>query len=269
MGKHLPFLPNPCPSISSSPGSGNLPLKSLHLLRRSSIANHPTEPDLQPCHSILAEQHSLSEPNPCGNPSPSDTPSQDGVPLPGGHPEGVSNPGTTECGTPSDRVENPKPTLRLSLVLKPARIRSTPTPSDAKPSLPGSRTKSRCVVPLGGGIKPTSPISSNLSMKILMWNCRGAACPHFHCHFADMVREHHPNFAIIMETRIAGPVQKDSVRNWVSQTLSWLTLWVLLGASGSFGMTISFDVIYWVVPVKKSMLLFRYTLTTLLICHLC
>ncbi|KAG5554376.1 hypothetical protein RHGRI_012041 [Rhododendron griersonianum] len=51
-------------------------------------------------------------------------------------------------------------------------------------------------------------IPTNLPMKILMWNSRGAANPHFRRHFADMVREHNPTFVIIMETQIAGPRAK-------------------------------------------------------------
>lgn len=74
LGKHISILPNPCSPISSSPGSGNLSLSSLHLLRRPSSANHPAKPNIQPSHLVLAEQHPLPGPNPCGNPSPSNPP---------------------------------------------------------------------------------------------------------------------------------------------------------------------------------------------------
>ncbi|KAI8532555.1 hypothetical protein RHMOL_Rhmol11G0222800 [Rhododendron molle] len=157
LGKHLPLLPNTYPSIPSSPGSGNLSLGSLHLLQRSPSANHPTKPDFHPHHSTPAKQHPFSQPNPCGNPSPSDSAPHDGIPLPGGHPEGVSYPGTAKCGSPSNCVGNTLPTVRLSRVLKPARVRSTPAPGDAKSTLPGSHAKKRNAVPVGGDIKPPSP----------------------------------------------------------------------------------------------------------------
>ncbi|KAG5541735.1 hypothetical protein RHGRI_021533 [Rhododendron griersonianum] len=53
-------------------------------------------------------------------------------------------------------------------------------------------------------LSPPPPTPKRLSMKILMWNCRGAASPHFRRHLADMVRDHHPLFVIITETRISG-----------------------------------------------------------------
>lgn len=41
-------------------------------------------------------------------------------------------------------------------------------------------------------------------IKILIWNCRGAGCPTFCRDFANLLRSHHPEIAIIMETCISG-----------------------------------------------------------------
>lgn len=44
----------------------------------------------------------------------------------------------------------------------------------------------------------------NFPMKILIWNCRGAANPHFRRHFREIIKTHQPQMAVITETRISG-----------------------------------------------------------------
>lgn len=41
-------------------------------------------------------------------------------------------------------------------------------------------------------------------MKILIWNCRGAANPLFRRHFREIIKTHQPQMAVITETRISG-----------------------------------------------------------------
>ncbi|KAL7210976.1 hypothetical protein ACSBR2_013959 [Camellia fascicularis] len=41
-------------------------------------------------------------------------------------------------------------------------------------------------------------------MKVLLWNCRGAANPHFRRHFRSLLEEHHPQLVVITETHIGG-----------------------------------------------------------------
>ncbi|XP_028089100.1 uncharacterized protein LOC114289558 [Camellia sinensis] len=41
-------------------------------------------------------------------------------------------------------------------------------------------------------------------MKVLLWNCRGAASPHFRRHFFTLVNEYHPHLVILTETRVGG-----------------------------------------------------------------
>ncbi|KAL7211712.1 hypothetical protein ACSBR2_014549 [Camellia fascicularis] len=41
-------------------------------------------------------------------------------------------------------------------------------------------------------------------MKVLLWNCRGAANPHFRRHFHSLLEEHHPQLVVITKTRIGG-----------------------------------------------------------------
>ncbi|KAL7180774.1 hypothetical protein ACSBR1_039769 [Camellia fascicularis] len=49
------------------------------------------------------------------------------------------------------------------------------------------------------------PFSTLISpMKILLWNCRGIANPHFCRLLRDLVNEYHPLLVIIMETRVEG-----------------------------------------------------------------
>ncbi|KAL7216100.1 hypothetical protein ACSBR1_028109 [Camellia fascicularis] len=52
----------------------------------------------------------------------------------------------------------------------------------------------------------TSPLLLlfNPPMKVLLWNYRGAASPHFRRHFFTLVNEYHPQLVILTETRVGG-----------------------------------------------------------------
>jgi hypothetical protein len=50
----------------------------------------------------------------------------------------------------------------------------------------------------------TTAILNDLSMKILLWNCRGAGNPNFRRNFAELMRAHHPTIVVLVETRISG-----------------------------------------------------------------
>ncbi len=54
----------------------------------------------------------------------------------------------------------------------------------------------------GRGQPPT--IHNILSMKTLLWNCRGAGNPHFRRNFAKLMRYHQPTIVVLVETRISG-----------------------------------------------------------------
>ncbi|GMP46214.1 hypothetical protein CsSME_00014459 [Camellia sinensis var. sinensis] len=41
-------------------------------------------------------------------------------------------------------------------------------------------------------------------MKVLLWNCQGAANPHFLRHFNNLMEDHHPQLVVITETRVGG-----------------------------------------------------------------
>jgi hypothetical protein len=57
----------------------------------------------------------------------------------------------------------------------------------------------------GGGGRNASPmIHKCLSMKILLWNCRGAGNPNFRRNFATLMRYHHPAIVVLVETCISG-----------------------------------------------------------------
>uniref|UniRef100_A0A2N9FQ21 Reverse transcriptase domain-containing protein n=1 Tax=Fagus sylvatica TaxID=28930 RepID=A0A2N9FQ21_FAGSY len=49
-----------------------------------------------------------------------------------------------------------------------------------------------------------APIHNSLSMKILLWNCRGAGNPNFRRNFAALMNYHHPAIVALVETRISG-----------------------------------------------------------------
>jgi hypothetical protein len=50
----------------------------------------------------------------------------------------------------------------------------------------------------------TTTILNFLSMKVLLWNCRGAGNPNFRRNFADLKRSHQPTIVVLVETRISG-----------------------------------------------------------------
>lgn len=39
-----------------------------------------------------------------------------------------------------------------------------------------------------------------LTMKIIMWNCRGALKPNFQSHVRELTRNHNPTVLVVMET---------------------------------------------------------------------
>uniref|UniRef100_A0A2N9EFE1 Reverse transcriptase domain-containing protein n=1 Tax=Fagus sylvatica TaxID=28930 RepID=A0A2N9EFE1_FAGSY len=56
----------------------------------------------------------------------------------------------------------------------------------------------------GMGRGQTTTILNFLSMKVLLWNCRGAGNPNFRRNFADLKRSHQPTIVVLVETRISG-----------------------------------------------------------------
>ncbi|KAI8005581.1 hypothetical protein LOK49_LG07G00813 [Camellia lanceoleosa] len=44
----------------------------------------------------------------------------------------------------------------------------------------------------------------NTPMKVLLWNCRGAANPHFRRHFNNLMEDHRPQLVVLTETRVGG-----------------------------------------------------------------
>ncbi|KAI7996916.1 hypothetical protein LOK49_LG10G01281 [Camellia lanceoleosa] len=56
----------------------------------------------------------------------------------------------------------------------------------------------------GEAITPPLLPLFNPPMKVLLWNCRGAASPHFRRHFFTLVNEYHPQLVILTETRVGG-----------------------------------------------------------------
>ncbi|KAH7835169.1 hypothetical protein Vadar_023516 [Vaccinium darrowii] len=181
LGEHILILSHSKSTVLSPSGGGDLPDRPIHILRRSSSPLHPTELDIHPIQPSSPKQQSFSGPHPCGNPSPSVPPSTNGVPLPGRLSESVSHPGAAQCSPPGNSNEKPKPGQRPRRVLQSARICSTTSLSEAKS-------------------KKHKPIRIQT---------KGAASPHFRRHFNDLVRDHHPTFVIIAETRIAGSRAKD------------------------------------------------------------
>ncbi|KAI7987687.1 hypothetical protein LOK49_LG13G02971 [Camellia lanceoleosa] len=56
----------------------------------------------------------------------------------------------------------------------------------------------------GEAITPPLLPLFNPPMKVLLWNCRGAARPHFRRHFFTIVNEYHPQLVILTKTRVGG-----------------------------------------------------------------
>ena len=54
----------------------------------------------------------------------------------------------------------------------------------------------------GQGQPPT--ILNIISMKILLWNCRGAGNPNFRRNFVELMRYHQPSIVMLVETHISG-----------------------------------------------------------------
>ena len=48
-----------------------------------------------------------------------------------------------------------------------------------------------------------------LTMKIIVWNCRGALKPNFQSHVRELTRNHNPAVLVVMETRIRGDRAKE------------------------------------------------------------
>ena len=54
------------------------------------------------------------------------------------------------------------------------------------------------------GCGRTTTIHNVLSMKILLWNCRGAGNPNFHRNFVELMHSHQPTIVVLVETQILG-----------------------------------------------------------------
>jgi hypothetical protein len=50
----------------------------------------------------------------------------------------------------------------------------------------------------------TITVHNILSMKILLWNCRGAGNPSFRRNFAELMRSHQPIIVVLVKTKISG-----------------------------------------------------------------
>ena len=59
-----------------------------------------------------------------------------------------------------------------------------------------------------GRFLPTSTTNPS-SMRILVWNCRGARNSNFCRNFADLLHSHRPSIAVLVETRISGQRVED------------------------------------------------------------
>lgn len=140
LGEHLTVLPNPHSLVQPAPSGCDIPLGTVHLLRRHPPPIHPTKPDFPVIQPTAPEQHHLPQPNPCGDPPPTFPPSPDRILLPGKRPKNSKSSGPIQCGPSSNGEENPKSVQRLSRVLQTARVRGVTTPSEVKPRKPGLRT---------------------------------------------------------------------------------------------------------------------------------
>ncbi|KAI8024264.1 hypothetical protein LOK49_LG03G00669 [Camellia lanceoleosa] len=58
------------------------------------------------------------------------------------------------------------------------------------------------------GKSPNPPLFKS-PMKVLSWNCRRAANPHFKRHFHNLMNEHQPYLVVITETKVGGDRGKD------------------------------------------------------------
>ncbi|KAH7847203.1 hypothetical protein Vadar_023207 [Vaccinium darrowii] len=214
LGEHIPILSQPTSTILSPSGGGDISVRAIHILRRSSSPLHSVEPDIHSSHPSSPKQHSLSRPNPCGDPSPSTLPPSPQLEF---HcledfPRVFRIPGQlyvahlvtatsnlNQVTVLAESFNQPGFAAPLHIVkLNPENL-IEPKPEVVHPE----------VVMFQRGMIQSPPNPQPLPMKILMWNCRGAASPHFRRHFNDLVRDHHPTFVIIAETRIAGSRAKD------------------------------------------------------------
>jgi hypothetical protein len=55
-----------------------------------------------------------------------------------------------------------------------------------------------------GGQTAPAPIHNTLSMKILLWNCRGAGNPNFHRNFSALMKYHYSAIVVLVETSFSG-----------------------------------------------------------------
>ncbi|KAL7185376.1 hypothetical protein ACSBR2_027337 [Camellia fascicularis] len=78
-----------------------------------------------------------------------------------------------------------------------------PMPLEDNPLGPGWITNSKEVINKKAITSPLLPLF-NPPMKVLLWNCRGTASPHFRRHFFTLVNEYHPQLVILTETRVGG-----------------------------------------------------------------
>jgi hypothetical protein len=107
--------------------------------------------------------------------------------------------------------------FRLSIDLRPLGMLQGPSyrvvmnPSAPITPIPNQHLLNRTHTrrrEFSGRFSPTS--TTNLSsMRILVWNCRGAGNPNFCRNFADLLRSHRPSIAVLVETRISGQRAED------------------------------------------------------------
>ncbi|XP_027114526.1 uncharacterized protein [Coffea arabica] len=94
-----------------------------------------------------------------------------------------------------------------SLVLRPRFSRELSFPDNIHDGNSSHRTRA---------LSPPEPMMQNPfldSMKLLLWNVRGAGHPGFRNHFLQLVQEHHPGIAILVETKLHGERAREICSN--------------------------------------------------------
>ena len=83
------------------------------------------------------------------------------------------------------------------------RASTTPAPNQGHQSITSTRRKGS-----SGQFLPTSTTSPS-SMRILVWNCRGAGNLNYRRNFADLMCSHRPSIAVLVKTRISRQQAED------------------------------------------------------------
>jgi hypothetical protein len=101
--------------------------------------------------------------------------------------------------------------LPLGMLQGPS-YRVVMNPHASRPPTPNQDHQNRTFTRRRGHSDRFSPtlITNLSSMRILVWNCRGAGNPNFRRDFAELMRSHRPSIAVLVETRIFGQRAEDT-----------------------------------------------------------